>query len=168
MARWKLMTSHYLNVTDEEWEYKETDRSTGREKRMRIPVPRLLDINDPSCWTQSENRNGKPGVVQIEVSGDIIVCHEGRGNPGDIVFIGDPTPDMMPLDDEAKDISESFAARWSYRPESAEGSFSQSLINEIEVKLSEPQKVEVAGLNELVAAIGQLISAQSAPNRRSV
>ena len=49
MARWKLMTSHYLNTPGEEWEYTENDRNTGRPRRIKFPVPRLLDINDPSC-----------------------------------------------------------------------------------------------------------------------
>ena len=30
MARWKLMTPHYLNVEGETWEYTENDRQTGR------------------------------------------------------------------------------------------------------------------------------------------
>ena len=49
MARWKLMTPHYLNVEGETWEYTENDRQTGRPKRVQFPVPRLLDIRDPSC-----------------------------------------------------------------------------------------------------------------------
>ena len=43
MARWKLMTPHYLNVDGEEWEYQETDRQTGRPRGTKFRVPRLLD-----------------------------------------------------------------------------------------------------------------------------
>ena len=38
MARWKLMTPHYLNVEGETWEYTENDRQTGRPKRVQFPV----------------------------------------------------------------------------------------------------------------------------------
>ena len=72
MARWKLMTPHYLNVEGESWEYTENDRQTGRPKRVQFPVPRLLDIRDPSCWT---NRWGN----KDNEDGEIIVCHSGKG-----------------------------------------------------------------------------------------
>lgn len=158
MARWKLMTPHYLNCKDTQWEYKEVDRNTGRERRKQLPVPRFLDINDPGDWT---NRWGN----RDNETGEIVVCHEGKGEERDIVFYGDPTPDMQPVDDEAKEISAQFTDRWSYKPETAEISYSQSMIDKLEFEraeaLAKPQQVEVAGLTDLVAAMAAM-AAQNA------
>ena len=66
MARWKLMTPHYLNVEGEEWEYQETNRTTGRPQRTKFPVPRLLDIRDPQCWTNQWG-NKAPAFTTDEV-----------------------------------------------------------------------------------------------------
>jgi hypothetical protein len=152
MARWKLMTAHYLNVPNEDWEYTENDRTTGRPKRVKFPVPRLLDPRDPACWT---NRWGN----KDNEDGEIIVCHEGKGDAKDMVFIGDPTPDMMPIDDEAKALSASFEKRWAYKPETDVGDYSQSLVDKFQVELAEAQArpVEVPGLAELTGAIGKLV-----------
>lgn len=158
MARWKLMCAHYLNVPGEEWEYTEQDRTTGRPKRVKFAVPRLLDPRDPSCWT---NRWGN----KDNEDGEIIVCHEGRGESKDIIFLGDPTPDMEPVDDEARTISAGFASRWNMPPENIAGEYSQSLIDKFQIELAERESkpIEVAGLSELVAAIGSLV--QSQPRR---
>lgn len=105
MARWKLMNPHYLNILDPDtgeptkWEYSETDRQTGKARRKAFDVPQLLDPADPSM----QNREG-----------DLVVCSEGKGIPGDIVFFGSPTPDMEPMDEEAEAISESFKAKWAH------------------------------------------------------
>lgn len=152
MARWKLMTSHYLNVPDEEWEYTENDRATGRPLRRKFKVPRLLDINDPGCWTSKWG-------TQSNEEGEIIVCLEGRGEPKDIVFTGDPTPDMEPMDDEAKAISLTYAGRWKILPESISGGYSQSLIDQFQIEMAETQSkpAEVPGLADLTSAIGKLV-----------
>src|SRR5712664_1979266 len=76
MARWRLITGHYLNVlidgSPAEWEYKETDRNTGKQARRIFPVPVLLDPNDPADHNHP---------------GEIIVCHEGAGDRRDIIFL---------------------------------------------------------------------------------
>lgn len=156
MARWKLMTSHYLNTVDKtEWEYREVDLITGREVRRRRVVPRYLDIRDPGDWT---NRLGDAGVSRggnmQDGLGEIIVCREGQGLPSDIVFFGDPTPDMSPVDDEAREISASFVERWSYKPDSAEIPYAQAQAERItKVVQKEAREMEVPGLQDLVAAI---------------
>ena len=156
------MTPHYLNVPNEEWEYSEVDRKTGRPKRMKFQVPRYLDPRDPGCWTTSWG-------LKDDSDGEVIVCYEGKGDSSDVVFFGDPTPDMMPVDDEAKAITATFEARWQFKPENSAGEFSQSLIDNFQIKLAEasakPQTVEVAGLSDLVASISKLVEA-SAPARR--
>lgn len=167
MARWKLMTSHYLMVVDAvKWEYKEVDRGTGRERRKQVTVPRFLDINDPGDWT---NRFGDVGVSHggnnADGAGEIIVCLPGKGEPRDIEFHGDPTPDMSPVDDEARAISASFADHWRYKPEGTEISYSQSMIDNLNQEQAErasrPQQVEVAGLAEMITALSTL-TAQNA------
>lgn len=153
MARWKLMASHYLNVIGgTEWEYQETDRKTGRQKRVKFPVPRHLDIYDPDDWTV------KWGPRDAE-TGEIIVCHEGKGEPTDIEFTGDPTPDMSPLDDEAREISASFESKWNSRPEdiTLQG-YSQSLVDRIMLK---PEPTQVEGMSDLIGAIAALAKNQS-------
>lgn len=93
MARWRLTEPHYLlgRLTGEdatcEWEYKEADRITGREKRKRFKVP-----------------DYRPA--------DSIVCHEGSEKDGDFIFEGKPTQGMEPIDEEAREISAKHAKEW--------------------------------------------------------
>jgi hypothetical protein len=152
MARWKIMVPHYLNVPGEQWEYVENDRKTGRPKRHKFNVPRLLDPGDPTCWT---NRWGN----KDDAEGEVIVCHEGTGNESDIIFIGDPTPDMVPVDDEAKEISAKFTERWAYKPENAVNSFSQSMVDKFQIEQAAVQTKApaVEGLSELTAVLGNLV-----------
>jgi hypothetical protein len=105
MARWRLRNSHYLNILDPdtgeptEWEYKEQDATTGRMGRKIYHVPCLLDPNDPGY---------------CNYPGEIVVCHDGKGERKDIVFFGDPTPDMEALDEEAEEISAALQSRWKH------------------------------------------------------
>lgn len=129
MARWKLSSTHYLNVPGVEWEHSETDLFSGRLNRKRYPVPMYLDPKDPiDC-------NGRR-------RDELIVCHEGKGERLDIIFVGDPTPDMVPLDDEAEEISHSLAGRWVHPIESLPET--QSML---------PAEIEVAGMADLVKAM---------------
>jgi hypothetical protein len=159
MARWKLVEPHYLNVPGEEWEYTENDRTTGRPKRVKFSVPRLLDPKDPTCWSHRYGSipNTPQNVIAYE-DGVIIVCHVGKGESGDIEFIGDPTPAMIPLDDEAKEISASFADHWRYKPEESPITYSQSLVDKFQVEIanSQTKPAQIEGLAELVSAITQM------------
>lgn len=112
MARWRLTDKHYLNghfpgEERNEWEYRETDRTTGRMGRKTFVVPMYLDPDE---------------------RGETIVCHEGKGRPQDIVFVGPPTPEMEPLDDEAQAITDKEKVKWIHPVESLSGNYSQSLI----------------------------------------
>lgn len=96
MARWRLVEPHYINghypdMDATEWEYKEIDRTNGREIRKRYKVPAWFDR-------------------------DTIVCHKGKGQRDDCVFEGDPTPSMEPIDDEARAISDSVRHTWGEHP----------------------------------------------------
>lgn len=118
MARWKLRIAHYLNgrfpdMDATEWEYKETDRVTGREHRKRFKVPAYFEAGT-------------------------IVCHEGRGLETDCVFEGDPGPEMVPLDDEAKALSAALEHKWKHAIEDLPGQgFTASLLSNLEKQLSE-------------------------------
>ena len=163
MARWKLMGPHYLNVEGTEWEYKETDRKTGREIRKKLPVPMFLDPRDPSeCNYQWGNRDNQEG--------EIIVCWKGRGEDRDIVFHGNPTPDMVPLDAEAEEISASFTELWRYKPEVDPGTYSQSLVDRFQIEMaavkSETKPAQVEGMAELISTMTKLVEHIGKPDRR--
>lgn len=130
MARWKLKQRHYLNVPGNEWQYIENDRVTGRPKRVNFSVPRYLD---PSDYADCNYVNrGSDGTI---IDGDIIVSNNDD-NPRDIRFIGDPTPDMEPLDDEARAISDSFKDIWKHPIESLpEQGYSMSILRDIETQV---------------------------------
>ena len=129
------MTPAYLQTPDVEWEQNETSTVTGKVARKRYKVPEYIEKGT-------------------------IVCHEGRGQRGDQIFFGDPTPDMIPVDDEARAISAGFEQHWSYKPDTAEISYSQSLVDDLQAKRAEmesrPQQVEIAGLGDLVATIATM------------
>lgn len=97
MARWQLTAKHYLNVPGTEWEHTEQNRDTGRSVRKRFTVPRYLDPDNPG---------------DFNYPGEIIVCHEDKGQARDIIFVGPPTPDMTPIDAEAEAISKTESKNW--------------------------------------------------------
>ena len=179
MARWKLMASAYLNTSNPvEWEYNETDRASGRPRRTRLQVPRYLDVKDPGDWTQRWGQADSANVIGNE-DGCIVVCTPGTGQGRDIEFIGDPTPDMVPLDAEAEAITARFEEHWRYKPDGGPISYSQSMVDEFKMEMVEkevkPQQVEIAGLGDLVGAIAAMakqnaellasITASSQPRR---
>lgn len=125
--RWRLTAPHYLNVSnrENEWEYKETDRNTGRQARKVFIVPVHLDPENPG------DQNSEDGVV---------VAHEsGTHNPRDILFSGEPTPDMEPLDDEAQKLSDSLRHKWQHPIESLPGQggdYGAALIKSFEAQMA--------------------------------
>lgn len=94
MARWKLTEPHYLNVPSSRWEQTAVDARTGKPTRKMYKVPMHLDPRVADDWNHKYPNN--------EMDGEIHVCWEGKGLPHDIVFEGEPTPGMVPLDEEAK------------------------------------------------------------------
>ncbi len=147
MARWRLAAPHYLNVPDTFWEYKEVDRTTGKQKRVQFPVPALLDPSQPGDWNYRHNAD----------EGEIIVCQPGKGLPKDIEFEGEPTPDMVPMDDEAQVISASFAKKWKHPIESLPGTYADSLLNTLQEEVAEVRakgaSAQVEGMTELLTAM---------------
>jgi hypothetical protein len=98
MARWLLKEPHYLNSPRTNWRYTEIDQD-GEAQEHNFPVPRLMDPKDPRHWTNKADQT-------------IVVCYEGKGNPGDRIFTGPPTPGMEPLDEEAQAISAQYSGSW--------------------------------------------------------
>src|SRR5215468_188854 len=113
MARWRLTEPHYLPVPGTVWEQMETDRETGRAKRREYPVPLYLNPNEPADWNYKPN-----GQAHITMGGNaftegaIIVCWAGKGEKKDIVFVGDPTPGMEPIDEEAEKVTAALRPKW--------------------------------------------------------
>lgn len=102
MARWRVTAKHYINAKqfgeDTQWMREETNRDTGRAFRRFFTVPLLIDPEDPICI----NKN----------VGFCVVATEGSEMPGDIIILGPPTPDMEPLDDDAKAITKAESVKW--------------------------------------------------------
>lgn len=133
MARWRLLKPHYLWTEEiNEWEYQETNRDTGRRAVKRFKVPRYFDPDDPSDWTPKG-------------SGDVVVCHKGKGQPKDHIIEGPPTLDMEPLDAEAQALSDEVIKNCKHPIESLPGDFTQSILNDFQRQidaLSKSQPVD--------------------------
>ena len=164
MARWRLTEPHYLNVDGTKWEYSEVDRITGRPKRVQFPVPQYLNPN-------YEDDLKSFGQGQGDVSTwDIIVSDGNNPGPKDVIFKekdgspGQPTPGMLPLDDDAREITARYSKVWDAPSEGP--SFTQrleeSLINQMtELRDSVKQAPQVEGLAELMATMTSMMKQQT-------
>lgn len=155
MARWKLGTPHTLWIKGVTWEYKEVDRATGKFVRKTWNVPRPLDPNDPGDWNVQLGRD----------DGMIVVCLPGKGEPNDFEFYknskydepGQPTPDMEPIDAEAKAISAELQKKWG-APQS--GAYTEGLVEGWHKQMAELQASGVKNnesMTELLTAIAAII-----------
>lgn len=154
MARWQIISPHYLNVTGAqkcEWQYTEVDRTNGRKKTKNFPVPTLLDPDDPSMWTEVRGRD----------DGRIIVSNGDNPGDNDIIFLGDPTPDMIPIDDDAKKVTASFSSKWKHPIESLSGTYGDQLIMQFQGELakvqSTPATTKIEGLDAMLMAITEMM-----------
>ncbi len=153
MARWRLTEPHYINVPGTRWEYIEVDRVTGRPKRTQFDVPRYLDPRDPRDWTVRRNND----------DGDIIVSNGNNPGPGDIVFIGDPSTGMFPLDDEARELS----SRFDWKPtvslavDDQADSYTQQLLNGLIKDMANLQASATAQASPRIEGIDELLSAMT-------
>jgi hypothetical protein len=116
------MKEHYIHgrppdLEEVEWEYKEIDRMTGRERRKRFKVPFYFEEGT-------------------------IVCYEGRGQASDSIFEGEPTNLMEPLDEEAKRISAEYEHKWVHPIESLPGQgLEAALITSFEKQMERLAKI---------------------------
>jgi hypothetical protein len=113
-------------VPGTEWEYKETDRETQRQVRKVFEVPLYLNPNEQSDWNDRQN-------------GRIIVTNRfDSAYPRDIVFVGQPTPDMEPLDEEAQKITDGYvkSGAWKHPIETLDMNYSQSVLSDFERQIA--------------------------------
>jgi hypothetical protein len=158
MARWKLTEPHYLNVPGTEWEQVTTDRTTQRPIRRKYKVPLFLDPRIETDWNYRDRLN--------PMDGEIHVCYADRGLPHDIVFEGDPTPGMLPLDDEAREIS----AKFSWQPtqglddQAQEASNQSRILNSLIKQLADATvagQSAPAGFDKFMEAMASMMSQQT-------
>lgn len=159
MARWKLTEAHYLKVDGTKWEYSEVDRKTGRPKRTQFDVPLYINPN-----YEDDLKAFGQGDAEPEFR-DIIVSDGHNAQPKDIIFIGDPTPGMLPIDDEAKEISRKLEARWN-APNIEGLNYSQrlelELVNQMaELKEQAKQAPKADGIQELMASMTAMMKQQT-------
>lgn len=158
MARWQLTEPHYLNTKDTKWEFETKNRTTGRSERKQFNVPTHLDPNIETDWNYQDR------IGNNIVDGKIIVCWEGQGEPKDIVFEGPPTPGMLPLDDEAKEISSKFD--WiptaGLDENSQFNSFAQKKLIELTEQLrTTAQAPQIEGMAEFMKTMAQMMAQQT-------
>lgn len=123
MAKWKLAQPHYLNMVEPiEWEHQETDPVTQRVLRKRYVVP--LYIN----------------------KGEIV----NQGEGGEFEFIGDPTPDMVPIDAEAEAISDKLKPSWQV---SEYGTGTESVLDNLTKELSKAMAAGISVANVSVPGV---------------
>lgn len=158
MARWRLLEPHYLKVKGVTWEYQETDRASGRQIRKTFPVPQHFHPDIEVDWTEREGPSGM---------GIVVVSDGHNAKPSDVVFEGDPTPGMLPIDDEAKEISARYDKKWK-TPErlydEAEGSYAARQMDQyvesqgkVNMLLAEASTREVPGMSDFMQVMANMM-----------
>lgn len=166
MARFKLRGPHYLNclVNGEkvQWEQEEVDQQTQKKLRKRYDVPLMLHPDDPSDWNYITI--GPQGKA---VSGEIIVTtKEDPAFPRDIVFKGDPTPDMDPLDQDAIDLINMTKHKWIHPIESLSGTFGERIADGFQQQIAALQSQIGAGPLQVIEEMKKRLDALEAENKR--
>ena len=146
MARFRLKGKHYLKVPGTEWEQKETSQETGKQARKVYPVPRFLDPDDPGDWNFRD-------IPEITVS-----TKEDPKYPRDIIFIGKPTPDMEPLDDEAVAMFKRFEADWTHPIESLSPIYGENILAGLQLQVAALQSKTGAPAVDVVAELKKQIA----------
>ena len=170
MARWKLTEAHYIKVEGTTWEYNEIDRTTGRPKRTKFPVPMLLDpasADDLKQYGQDDpflGRDADPVIIVIQ-------SEDYRKHSRDVSADFTPTPGMMPLDDEAKAITAELSkGAWvptnGIDPESQNNSYTAKLLNGMidrmtDMKTGVQQAPQVQGIEELLKTMSAVMAQQT-------
>lgn len=122
MARWRLTEACYL-YTDPptEWEQKETDLVSGEEVRKRYVVPKYLNPDDPRMKN---------------FGGFCVVCFKGKGEPRDFSIVGPPNDAMMPMDEEAEQISAATQRPHPIESLPAQGDAPPSLLHDLQAQVN--------------------------------
>ena len=159
MARWKITEAHYLKVDGTKWEYSEVDRKTGRPKRTQFNVPLYINPKDEDDLKAFGQGDPEPEFR------DIIVSNGINAQTKDVIFAGSPTPDMIPLDDEAKALSEEMSTQWN-APKIEGLNYSQRLeldfIGQMTTFKEQVKQVPQAeGLKELMETMAAMMKQQT-------
>lgn len=93
MARFRLLGKHYLNVPGTKWEQIEVSQATKRQIRHQYDVHMFLDPEDPGTHPFFNGDKAPEFIVATVPSPQW---------PQDIIFVGAPSREMEPLDDEAR------------------------------------------------------------------
>lgn len=114
MARWELTDDHYIHghFPGEDataWQFSETNMETGRVARKLFTVPAWL------------------------AKGTIVSQNERNSRVFE--FLGPPTPEMLPLDDEAEAISAAERPKWTMPmegfPSQGPGGFNNDILQRL-------------------------------------
>jgi hypothetical protein len=164
MARWELREPHYLYTEPgAKWEYIETDRMTGRQVRKQYDVPAYFHHESEADWNDYILLpNGQKS------SGRIVVSDGHNAQPRDIIFKGDPTPGMQPLDDEARAITAKFKDKWNlpekmFDPNNA-GDYGTNLADhfvqmqdKVNMQMSKIEEQRVQGMDKFLTGMNEMM-----------
>ena len=133
MARWRLTQKHYLNVPGTEFEYRETTHY-GKQVKRNFPVPMYLDPENPGDCNYGQDGAHRNPSDQNNPGEIIVAWADGTEKNRDIIFVGDPTLDMIPLDEKAQEVSASMSVKWGRAfigDEEDEGGYTNRLLHEL-------------------------------------
>lgn len=155
MARWRLLEPHYLNVPGTKWEYQETDRTTGRQVRKSFDVPTHYHPDIEADWTERDGLG----------MGFVAVSDGHNSKPSDVIFKGEPTPGMLPLDDEAKEISARYQEKWTTPGrlyDEAEGGYAQRMMDQFvesqgKVNMLLAENREIPGMSDFMQVMTNMM-----------
>src|SRR5713226_7272223 len=154
MARWKLTAKHYLEALQfgqpSEWQREEINVQTGRAFRKTYPVPMFIDPDDPFCINRT--------------TGFCVIAMEGSAQPGDLECKNfKPTPDMEPLDEEARQLSEVERPHWINPIDGLSPTMGEDFANQLLAALQQQMnktQVGSTGSNAEVSNLSALVAAQ--------
>jgi hypothetical protein len=99
--------------------------------------------------------------------GIIVVSDGHNAHRSDIIFKGEPTPGMFPLDDEAREISSHFKAKWETPdriPDEAEGTYAGRMMDQyvqsqskVNMMLAEASTREVPGMSDFMQVMTNMM-----------
>ncbi len=156
MARWKLTAKHYLEALQfgqpSEWQREEINVQTGRAFRKTYPVPMFIDPDDPFCINRT--------------TGFCVIATEGSAQPGDLECKNfKPTPDMEPLDEEARQLSEAERPYWINPIDGLSPTMGEDFANQLLTALQQQMNksnisLSQQGVNSEVSNLSALVAAQ--------
>lgn len=147
-ARYRLKDKHYINVPGTEWEQRELNTTTKKQVRKVYEVPAYLDPDAQSDWNY-------PGVI-------IVASEVNEMYPNDIIFLGDPTPDMEPLNPAAKERVRQVKDKWVHPINTLSGTYGEGMLADLQRMLATRQQETGAKPNVLVDQLTKQVEALQA------